>query len=288
MSRWLKEPLLHFLIIGAGLFILYGWQADENTERPRQIVFTEADVDRLINLWERKWQRLPNTQELQGLINQQVREEVLYREALAMGLDKDDVVVRRRLSQKMEFIFNDLASLAEPDDTQLQQYLENHADSFADPGRISFRQVYLNPDQRGEQVFHDAETLLEELSASTAAVDFTTLGDRLMGQQNLVDETDFGVSRLFGQAFAKQVFSIPVGAWSGPIKSGYGLHLVYIDSRTDPRVPELEQVRNEVRDEWLAEQQRITNEQLYSELLKGYEIKIEGLTTDLAALRDTD
>ena len=138
MSRWLKEPLFHFLLIGAGLFMLYGWQSDDNKTRPDQIVFTEAKVDQLINLWERKWQRLPTQRELQGLIEQQIREEVLYREALAIGLDKNDQVVRRRMSQKMEFISNDLASLAEPDDDQLQTYLDEHVEKFAIPGQISF------------------------------------------------------------------------------------------------------------------------------------------------------
>jgi len=276
LSRWLKEPLFHFLLIGAALFALYGWQADDNAERPDQIIFTEADVDRLINLWERKWQRLPTQQELQGLIEQQIREEVLYREALAMGLDRDDMVVRRRMSQKMEFISNDLASLAEPDDAQLQAYLEKHSKKFAIPGRISYSQVYLNATQRGEQVFADAEKLLEELSQSAIDVDITMAGDSFMGGYSFNDETDFGVARIFGQLFAKQIFELPVGEWSGPVESGYGLHLVHVDSRTDSRAPSLEQVRDKVRVEWVAEQQRKTNDLLYSELRKRYEITIEG------------
>jgi len=274
--RWLKEPLFHFLLIGAGLFMLYGWQTDDDALRPDQIVFTEAHVDRLINLWERKWQRLPTQQELRGLLEQQIREEVLYREALAMGLDKDDQVVRRRMSQKMEFISNDLASLAEPDDTQLQTYLDKRSEKFAIPGRISYSQVYLDTSQRGDRVFGDAAKLLEELSQSTVDVDISMAGDSFMGGYSFVDETDFGVSRLFGKAFARELFKLPVGEWTGPVESGYGLHLVRIDSRTDSRAPALEQVRDKVRFEWLAEQQRKTNDLLYSELRKRYEITIEG------------
>ena len=197
MTRWLKEPLLHFLLIGAGLFLLYGWQTDDDALRPDQIVFTEAKIDQFINLWERKWQRLPTQQELQGLIEQQVREEVLYREALAMGLDKNDQVVRRRMSQKMEFISNDLASLVEPDDEQLQTYLDEHSDKFAIPGRISYSQVYLNVSQRGEQVYADAERLLAELSRSTVDIDISMAGDSFMGGYSFNNETDFGVARLF-------------------------------------------------------------------------------------------
>jgi parvulin-like peptidyl-prolyl isomerase len=276
VTRWLKEPLFHFLLIGAGLFLLYGWQTDDDALRPDQIVYTEAHIDRLINLWERKWQRLPTQQELQGLIEQQIREEVLYREALAMGLDKDDQVVRRRMSQKMEFISNDLASLAEPDETQLQIYLDENAEKFAIPGRISYSQVYLNESQRGEQVYADAEKLLAELSQSTVDIDISMAGDSFMGGYSFNDETDFGVARLFGKTFAQDLFKLPVGEWTGPVESGYGLHLVRVDSRTDSRAPSLEQVRDKVRAEWLAEQQRKTNDLLYSELRKRYEITVEG------------
>ena len=276
MTRWLKEPLFHFLLIGAGLFMLYGWQADDDALRPDQIVFTETKIDQLINLWERKWQRLPTQQELQGLIEQQIREEVLYREALAMGLDKDDQVVRRRMSQKMEFISNDLASLVEPDDEQLQTYLDVHSDKFAIPGRISYSQVYLNVNQRGEQVYADAERLLTELSQSTVDIDISMAGDSFMGGYSFNNETDFGVARLFGKAFALELFKLPVGEWTGPVESGYGLHLVHVDSRTDSRAPSLEQVRDKVRGEWLAEQQSKTNDLLYSELRKRYDITIEG------------
>jgi len=275
MHRWLKEPLFHFLLIGTGIFMLYGWQTDDDVLLPDQIVFTEAHIDRLISLWERKWQRLPTQQELQSLIEQQVREEVLYREALAMGLDKDDQVVRRRMSQKMEFISNDLASLVEPDDAQLQTYLDEHPDKFAIPGRISYSQVYLNASQRGEQVYADAEKLLAELSQSTVDVDISMAADSFMGGYSFNDETDFGVARLFGRVFADTLFKLPVGEWTGPVESGYGLHLVRVDSRTDSRAPALEQVRDKVRFEWLAEQQRKTNDLLYSELRKRYDITIE-------------
>jgi len=274
--RWLKDPLFHFLLIGAGIFMLYGWQADDDATRPDQIVFSEEHIDRLINLWERKWQRLPTQQELTGLIEQQVREEVFYREALAMGLDKDDLVVRRRMSQKMEFISNDLASMAEPDDTQLQTYLDQHSEKFAIPGRISYSQVYLNTSDRGEQVYSDAEALLAKLSQSTVDIDVTMAGDSFMGGYHFTDETDFGVGRIFGKAFAQRLFELPVGKWTGPVESGYGLHLVRIDSRTDSQAPSLQQVRDKVRVEWLAEQQRKTNDLLYAELRKRYEITIEG------------
>lgn len=275
MTRWLKDPLFHFLLIGAGVFLLYGLTADDAAEQPNRIVFSEADTDRVINLWERKWQRLPTPQELKGLIEAQIREEVLYREALAMGLDEGDSVVRRRMAQKMEFISNDLASLAEPDDSQLQEYLDKHADKFALPGRISFSQIYLNADKRGDQVRQDADKLLAELAQSSADFDVSMAGDPFMGGYSHENLADFGVSRLFGKIFSERLFQLPVGKWTGPVESGYGLHLVRIDSRTDSTTPTLQQVRDKVRDEWLAEQRRKTNDALYTELLKRYEIVIE-------------
>jgi len=274
MTRWLKDPLLHFLLIGAGLFVLYGWQADDVTTRADKIEFSDKDVDRLINLWERKWQRLPTSRELQGLVEQQIREEVLYREALAMGLDKGDMVVRRRMAQKMEFISNDLAALAEPDDTELQAYLDKHSDKFTTPGRISYLQVYLNSNERGDQVDVDAQKLLEELPYANAEHDLSMAGDSFMGGYRFNDETDWQVTRLFGEDFSRQIFQVPVGEWTGPIKSGYGLHLVRVDARTDSQTRSLDQVRDKVRIEWIAEQQRKINDQLYSELRKRYEITI--------------
>ncbi len=171
LKKWLREPLLHFLLIGAALFVLYGLQNDEAVGDDRRIVFTDADINRLVALWEKRWQRLPTQLELEGLIESQIREEVLYREALAMGLDQQDTVVRRRLAQKLEFITADLAAQAEPGDAELADFLAAHSDQFEVPGRISFVQVYLNADKRGEQVEQDAIILLDELEFLPAVGD---------------------------------------------------------------------------------------------------------------------
>ncbi len=275
LKKWLQDPLLHFLLIGAGLFLLYGLQADDAGEEPHRIVISESDIDRIINLWQRKWQRLPTQQELQGLIQQQVREEILYREALAMGLDKDDSVVRRRMAQKMEFISNDLATLAEPSDAQLKAYLDAHTEKFVLPGRISFAQIYFNADKRGEHVQDNASALMQQLQQSPADTDISTAGDPFLGGYEFNDLTEYLVARQFGKEFAQQLFRLPVGHWIGPVKSGYGLHLVHIKSRSDAVPRELEQVRDKVREEWQVEQRHKANEALFDELLKRYDIVIE-------------
>lgn len=275
LKKWLREPLLHFLLIGAALFVFYNLQTDDSADDSNSIVITESDIDRLITLWEKKWQRLPTEAELEGLIEAQIREEVLYREALAMGLDQNDTIVRRRLAQKVEFISADLASQAEPSDADLQAYLDAHAEKFAVPARISFQQIYLNADQRGNNVEQDARRLLDELSGPGASVDIMAAGDPFMFGQQHEQLTEHGVARLFGQQFAEKIFELPVGRWHGPVISGYGLHLVYVDAKSESKASTLDEVRDKVRDEWLAQQRRKMDQVFYSELRKRYDIKVE-------------
>ena len=278
LNKWLREPLLHFLLIGAALFIFYGVQTNETTDDSNNIVISESDIDRLISLWERKWQRLPTEAELEGLIEAQIREEVLYREALAMGLDQNDTIVRRRLAQKVEFISADLASQAEPSTSDLQSYLDSHADKFAVPARISFEQIYLNADQRGVNVEQDASRLLNELTQPGSTIDVMAAGDSFMFGQQHEHLTRQGVSRLFGQQFAEKVFQLPVGSWQGPVLSGYGLHLIRVDAKSNAKASTLDEVRNKVRDEWMAQQRRSMDEVFYSELRKRYNIVVEPVT----------
>ncbi len=275
LKRWLREPLLHFLLIGASLFALYGLQNEEVTDNSRRIVISESDVDRLISLWEKKWQRLPTQAELEGLIEAQIREEVLYREALAMGLDQNDTIVRRRLAQKVEFISADLSAQVEPTEKDLQTYLESHIDKFIIPGRISFQQVYLNPDKRGELVEADALQLLSDLRKPGTISDIMAIGDSFMFGQQYQELTEHGVARQFGKEFAEKLFSLPVGSWQGPVFSGYGLHLVLVESKVPSRQPELAEVRDRVRDEWQTDQRRDINEAFYAELRKRYDITVE-------------
>ncbi len=275
LKKWLREPLLHFLLIGAALFVFYNLQSDDSADDSNNIAITESDIDRLITLWERKWQRLPTEAELEGLIEAQIREEVLYREALAMGLDQNDTIVRRRLAQKVEFISADLASQVEPSDADLQTYLDAHTDKFAVPARISFQQIYLNADQRGNNVEKDANRLLDELARPEASVDIMAAGDPFMFGQQHEQLTEHGVARLFGQQFAEKIFELPVGRWHGPVISGYGLHLVYVDAKNEAKTSTLDEVRDKVRDEWLAQQRRKMDQVFYSELRKRYDIKVE-------------
>jgi peptidyl-prolyl cis-trans isomerase C len=274
LQKFLREPLLHFLLIGVALFLAYNLQNEGLVENNR-IIISEAEIDRLITLWERKRQRLPTQNELQNLIDQQVREEVMYREALAMGLDQNDGVVRRRLAQKVEFISADLAALVEPTETELTNYLATHGNKFEIPARINFAQVYINSDKHGPNTQNYADSLLIDLTQASSDIGLETLGDSIMLDQHYEQVTEHDVTRLFGKDFANKIFTLPVGSWQGPISSGYGPHLVRIDNKTESRQPKLDTVREKVRTEWLAQQRRDMDKIFYESLRQRYEVVIK-------------
>lgn len=276
--NWRREPLMHFLVLGMALFAFYRWQNPPGSTTgpaPQEIVVTRGRIANLAESFARVWQRPPTQAELDGLIEDYVREEVLYREALALGLDRDDTILRRRLRQKMEFISEDVAAQAEPTDDELQQYFAEHADAYRVDPRLSFRHVYLSTDRRGETVRDDAAVLLEELRGAGTDADISEIGDPLMLEPQFVDIPLRDVASLFGAAFATQLADVPAGEWTGPVESGYGLHLVYLDDRTPGRLPELADVREAVLRDWLAEQRREANEALYHALREQYTITIE-------------
>lgn len=281
LKNLLREPLIHFLLIGAALFVLYSLQNDDVVvDESNRIVITAAHTDRLVAIWQKRWHRPPTQEELEGLIEQQIHEEVLYREALSMGLDKHDSIVRRRLAQKLEFISADIAAQVQPTDVQLTDYLAANAEKFELPGRVSFNQIYFNTDKRGDQVEPDAMQLLTGLEKSDGTVDVELAGDAFMFGQQHENQTEHDVARLFGAGFAKDIFELPAGAWQGPVSSGYGLHLVRINSITAAIQPELNEVRGKVRSEWLAEKRRLVDESFYQGLRQRYEIVVEDTTGD--------
>ena len=175
----LREPLLHFLLLGALIFGAFKFISSETIE-PGKILITQGRIESLEIAFSRTWRRPPTTSELEGLIRDYVREEVFAREAVALGLDKDDTIIRRRLRQKLEFVSEDIAASAEPTDEQLHAYLKAHADAFRGDRRFTFRQVYLNPQQRGANLDRDAAQMLAQLRRSGSKADIATLGDSLM------------------------------------------------------------------------------------------------------------
>lgn len=275
-TSWLREPLVHFLLIGAGLFLLYNVLNRGESAAPRDIVVTEARVEALAENFARTWMRPPTAQEIKGLVDDYVAEEVYYREAVAMGLDSDDLVIRRRLRQKMEFISADVATATPPTDAQLQAYLAEHAEKFLMPPRLTFQQVYFSTDKRGEGAARDAEKLLAELGAGRGPANPVEAGDPTLLPPAMEAAAPQDIVNAFGSEFAAAIEDAPVGQWAGPFPSGFGMHVVKVDAREAGTAPTLAEIRPLVQREWEAEQRKTVEKALLDKLRARYDVRVEG------------
>ena len=269
-----REPLLHFLLIGAALFLYYDFVAREGSEAPaaERIIVSSGQQEQLVAHFERTWSRQPTPQELDAIIEGHVREEVLYREAMTMGLDQNDPMVRRRMRMKLEFMLEDLSG-QDASDEILSDFLGQNPDRFRDEARITFHQVYLSPDLRPD-LEKDAQQLLSRLNDGE---DPETLGDRTLVPRSYQLAPQGEVGRDFGDEFARQVVLLSVGEWSGPVYSPFGAHLVHIEVRIDARLPDLAEIRDEVLREYLAEKREQQKNLAYEKLREGYEVTVEPL-----------
>lgn len=273
--KLLREPLVHFLAFGALLFLLFSFFSDTSEIASNEIVITQGHVQRLVEAWKLTWRRVPTQREMEGLINDYITEEVFYREALTLGLDKDDTMIRRRLRQKMEFISQDLASQLEPSEEELHAYLGEKADYFRLEPRLSFAHIYLNPDRRRGSVQADAERLLARVSKAGSKLNPAGLGDPFPLPHDWESQTQSQVAKIFGAEFSNQLLELEQGPWVGPVESGYGFHLVKISERVEGRLPELSEVLETVRREWTAARQREINNDFISRLREKYTITLD-------------
>lgn len=286
IMRLLKEPMLHFLLIGAVLFLVHGWR---NTPGPvpvgqavtpiLQITVTRENIDQMNSLFVKTWQRQPTEEEQKRLMEDFVRNEIFYREAIAIGLDRNDEVLKRRLRQKMEFIYEDIGSLAEPADEELKAFMEKHQENyFADP-RIAFRQVYLNPDRRGPAIEADARQILAQLRAGGNP---DTVGDATLLEPEIPLSPLWDIRKQFGDEFGKRLLELQTGEWTGPIRSGFGRHLIFISERSGTRLSDLDEVREVVHRDWMVEKQRELKDAAYAKIRERYSVIVERPKTVVA------
>jgi len=287
LSRVLREPLVQFLAIGAVLFGAYGvfppaqsttpparatsQPASSGPAPPREIVLTLDQLTRLATGFQAQWGREPTTQELDRLVENDVKEEILYREGLAMGLDKDDEIVRRRMAQKMQFLAEDVAAAHTPTDAELRAWFGQNAKLFEEPERVSFRHLYFSPDRRGANAGADAKRALAELKGEPQDVKFAG-ADPFMFQSYYRDRASEYLSKEFGPPFAAAVGKLPAGSWQGPIESGFGWHLVFIDTVIPARAPPFEDVEQDVKRAWLAEQKAKAVAKAYEDMRGKYTV----------------
>jgi hypothetical protein len=271
MRKLWREPLVHFLVIGAGLFLAFDLTQDKRTDGPNRILVDASQVEQLVAQFKRTWLRPPTEEELAGLIESRVRDEVYYREALAMGLDRNDPQVRRRMRLKLEFILEDLTAQQPPGDEVLRAYLQQNPERFRIEPQLSFRQVYLNLDRR-QDLEADAKRILADLRGGVAP---ETLGDATLLPYEQTAAFQSEIARTFGETFAQELVLLEPGVWTGPLYSGLGAHLVLVTERRAGRLPELAEVRAAVEREYLAQRRQELKDLAYQKLRAGYEVIVE-------------
>jgi len=275
--KFLQEPLVQFFVIGMCIYAAYGlYGTPDEGFADNTIVVDASRINAFKTAWQQRWNRPPTEQELNGLINQFIREDILYREAIAMGLDKDDPITRRRMAQKLEFLSKDIASLKQPVDGELESFFEENRELYKTPDLITFTHIFIDPDKRGDATLDDAALLLSELQAAGPPDSSVPgLGDRFMLQNYYPQKTELEIRKLFGSGFTTSIMQLEVEQRHGPVLSGYGTHLVYVNALEIAPLPKFEDVQANVMENWQAVQQEEFNEAYFESLKSRYQIVIE-------------
>ena len=288
--KLLREPLVHFMFIGAVIYLVYAVFAEPVPEETdKTIVVTAGEIEWMQTSWQKRWNRPPTVEEFDGMIQQYIKETVLYREALTMGLNKHDQIIRRRLAQKLEFLARDLVALIPPTDEELQVYFDEHQARYQEPTRYTFTQVFFDPDKRGDTTLDDAEKIKATLIAQGDAIDDAgALGDNFMLQNYYPEKDSVEIQKQFGRGFTESLLKLSPGQWHGPVLSGYGVHLVLVSNISEPPPPHFAEVKEKVEQEWKREKGEELNNKFYTSLRERYTVIIEApeQADKLAAIRE--
>jgi hypothetical protein len=266
--RILKEPIVLFFLFGGLIFLLYTAATSLAVQKEKQIVVSIEQVEMLQASFAKTWQRPPDQKELDGLIQSYIQDEVFYREAVAMGLDKSDRAVKRRLRQTMELILDDYTTVY-PTEAQLQAYLSANTGKFTVDPRISFRHQYFGMEEKEKAI-----SQLSSLRGGKVGNDVPMAGLNLL-PDHFEDETHQKVSGTFGNEFANSLFEVEVGSWRGPIKSAYGWHLVLVSELAPGIVPPLNDIWDIVEREWSLERKTKLKDEQYARMKARYEISVQ-------------
>jgi hypothetical protein len=270
--KLLRDPLLHFLIIGAVLFGVFHLARAQHEPAPGEITVTAGQIASMKAIFTRTWQRPPTAKEIEALVRDYIRDEVLYREGITMGLDRDDVVIRRRIRQKMEFVA-DLTADVEPNDAELKAFVADHPAWFRAEPRFSFSHVYFRASSEGGSRAAELEHLLQALNAGSA--DASKAGDPFLAGSDFQNLARSDVAQTFGESFAAWMDRSGSGGWEGPVTSAYGVHLVRVSERVEARELTFEEAREAARREWLHGRKVAANDALYEKLRSRYVINVE-------------
>ncbi|MBC2838859.1 peptidyl-prolyl cis-trans isomerase [Robiginitalea sp. SC105] len=272
MKKLLKEPLVHFLLIGLGIFLLYSVISSDKDSRD-EIVISDSDLRHMQEIYKLTWQREPTEEELVGIVSSAIREEILYREALKMNLDHDDEVVKRRLAQKMDFLSNDISAIInDPSENDLREYYQANADKYRLPARYTLRQVAFTFDNHSDPR-KQAEKVLGQIQAGQ--VDPVNAGDALSLPGRFTGIYADRLQHELGGDFSEAISGLPAQKWAGPVRSGYGWHLIYIEEKEAPRLPGLEEVRGDLERDYAYEKERESQQRIYEQLRNGYDIELQ-------------
>jgi hypothetical protein len=290
VKRCLREPLLHFLLLGAALFAIYSYmhRGRFGIESAKQIALSLDDLRQMDMYFESQWHRQPTPQEFQAMVEDKIREEVLYREGLAMSLDKDDTIVKRRMAQKMQFLAEDVAAAHEPSTDELKAWFDKNKAKFALPSRYSFRHLYFSPDKRGRNAQEDAAKAMAKIVGQPEDSKLAaSLADQFMFQDYYGDRTPEAIAKEFGPQFAVAVEKLKPGSWQGPVESGYGWHLVFVDTLIPGRIPAFEEIEPDVKTAWLSQQKQQAWQKAYAEMRAKYTVLLPAPPSKEAAQAPT-
>ncbi|NMM48281.1 peptidyl-prolyl cis-trans isomerase [Marinigracilibium pacificum] len=273
MKRFLKEPFLHFVLIGFAIFIVYALTVDDN-DSENAIIIDNSDISHMVSIWELQWQRKPTTEELSGLISKTLKQEIMYREALKMNLDHNDEVIKRRLAQKMDFITSDVSAMVNnPTDKDLKNYYNKYSERYMRPAQYSFYQICFTFDNHSDPV-NQAKSVLEE-HGNVSIEEFTKLGDPLPFPFYYESIYANKLNSELGGNIAETMEGLPLNQWTGPVESGFGTHLVYITEKIEPQLPSFTQMKDVIKRDYDYDMEQESREKIYENLKSSYNIKLE-------------